>query len=227
MTIDERVAAVRNRIVGAARRTGRSPDAVVLVGVSKTFSADLCRTAIEAGIVDLGENRAQELKEKAKLVNGRVRWHFIGHLQMNKVRSVVGTSSLIHSVDRVELGSAISRRAEATGITQDVLIQVNVAGDATKHGARPEDAVDLAVAVDALPAVAVKGLMTMPPYPQDPEDSRPTYKELATLGNDLIEQLPAAGALSMGMTRDFEVAVEEGATLLRVGEALFGARNAP
>jgi PLP dependent protein len=227
MNLAERAAAVRERIEAAAGRAGRSPGDIVLVGVTKTFSADVCRRAIEAGVVDLGENRAQELREKSKLVNGGVRWHFIGHLQTNKVRTVVGASSLIHSVDRRELAAAISRRAEGTGITQEVLVQVNVVGDASKHGARPEHAVDLAAAVDALPGVDVRGLMTMPPYPLDPEDSRPAYKELATLGNALLEQLPSARELSMGMTRDFEVAVEEGATLVRVGEALFGARNAP
>lgn len=225
MNLTARAAALRTRIETAARRAGRDPGDVVLIGVSKTFSSAACRAAVEAGVVDLGENRAQELKQKAGAVDGRVRWHFIGHLQTNKVRSVVGLSVVIHSVDRMDLADGIARRASAMGLTQKVLIQVNVARDESKHGVTPEDAIDFCAAVERFDGISVGGLMTMPPYPSHPEDSRPVYKELAALRTALVDVLPGARGLSMGMTRDFEVAVEEGATFIRVGEALFGPRT--
>jgi pyridoxal phosphate enzyme (YggS family) len=218
--------AVRRRVAAAAERAGRRPSEVVVVAVSKTFPAALLREALEAGVEALGENRAQELREKAPLVGERARWHFVGRLQTNKVRHVVGVAELIPSVDRLGLAEAISRRARSLGITQDVLVEVNVAGDPDKGGARPADAAALAAAVAGLEGVRLRGLMTMPPWPEDPEDSRPLYRALAELGAAVGEAVPGASELSMGMTRDFEVAVEEGATLVRIGEAIFGARNA-
>lgn len=225
MNLSVQIDAVRARIAAAADRAGRDPSEVVLIAVTKTFPADVCKRVVDAGVADLGENRAQELKEKMKLVDG-ARWHFIGHLQTNKVRAVVGGAELIHSVDRFELASALARRANAVGRPQEVLIQVNVAGDESKHGVAAARALELAHEVGELDGLAVRGLMTMPPYPLDPEDSRPLYKELAALRNSLVESMPSASGLSMGMTRDFEVAVEEGATFVRVGEALFGHRKA-
>ncbi|MGH2736510.1 MAG: YggS family pyridoxal phosphate-dependent enzyme [Actinomycetota bacterium] len=225
MNLVERLEQVRRRIDDAAQRSGRSGGDVTLVAVSKTFPADVLIDAVAAGVTDFGENRAQELREKLAVVGDKARWHFIGPLQTNKVRHVVGHAALVHSVDRPGLAEAIARRARGLGIVQDVLLEVNIAGDPAKHGVEPGSAVAAATAVDELDGVAVRGLMTMPPWPDSPEESRPYYKELAALGARLTAARPGAGELSMGMSRDFEVAVEEGATLVRVGEALFGPRG--
>jgi PLP dependent protein len=220
-------ARVLERIASSAHRAGRSPDEVTLVAISKTFSADVVLRAIAAGVTDLGENRAQELREKATIIGDRARWHFVGHLQTNKVRQVVGTALLIHSVDRFGLAEAVARRARSLGITQDVLVEVNVSGESTKQGVDPARAVALAREIDALQGLSVKGLMTMAPLAQDAEESRSYFEDLAALGLLVRKSLPAAVELSMGMTRDFEVAIEAGATLVRVGEAVFGPRNRP
>ncbi len=225
MTLPENLANVRTSIGAAARRAGRSPDDVTLVAVTKTWPADVVLEAIGAGATDLGENRAQEFKEKVTILGDRARWHFIGHLQTNKVRSVVGSCALIHSVDRLGLAESIARRAATAGSDQDVLIEVNVAGDPNKHGVEPARAVALALEIEKLEGLGVRGLMTMPPYPEDSEQSRPHYKELAALSAQLTAELPGAVSLSMGMSRDFEVAIEEGATIVRVGTAIFGSRT--
>ncbi|MPZ91911.1 MAG: YggS family pyridoxal phosphate-dependent enzyme [Actinobacteria bacterium] len=225
MTLHENLERVRKSIGAAARRTGRSPDDVTLVAVTKTWPADVVLEAIGAGATDFGENRAQEFREKVTILGDRARWHFIGHLQTNKVRSVVGSCELIHSVDRLGLAESIARRAAIAGSDQDVLVEVNVAGDPNKHGVEPTRAVALALEIEELEGVRVRGLMTMPPYPQDPEQSRPHYRELAALSAQLTAELPGADSLSMGMSRDFEVAIEEGATIVRVGTAIFGSRT--
>ena len=226
MTVEDNLVSVRRAIAGAARRSGREPDDVTLVAVTKTWPADVILEAIAAGATDLGENRAQEFKEKVTLLGDRARWHFVGHLQTNKVRHVVGACELIHSVDRPSLAESIAHRAAAAGAEQDVLIEVNVAGDPNKHGVEPAGAVALALEVQAQEGVRVRGLMTIPPYARDPEQSRPHYKDLAALSAELVAELPGAGALSMGMSQDFEVAIEEGATIVRVGTAIFGSRSA-
>jgi PLP dependent protein len=220
-----RLKAVRSRIADAARRSGRAPEDVTLVAISKTQPTDVIARAIDAGATDLGENRAQELKQKVAVLGDRPRWHFVGHLQSNKVRSVVGSVVLVHSVDRFGLAEAIARRAAMLGLVQDLLIEVNVSGEASKHGVEPPRAVALAEEIAGLEAVRVVGLMTMAPFSDDPESSRLHFAALRELGSTLRSSLPDAVELSMGMTRDFEVAVEEGATLVRVGEAIFGARS--
>jgi PLP dependent protein len=223
--LPERYADVRARIDASAARCGRSPSDVTLVAVTKTWPADVVVAALDAGMTDLGENRAQELREKVTAVGSGPRWHFIGHLQTNKVRYVTGVAALVHSVDRFGLGEAIARRANSLGITQDVLVEVNVSGEATKQGVEPARAVALAAELDSLDGLRVKGLMTMAPFAEDSETSRSFFADLAALGGELRARLPDATELSMGMTRDFEVAVEEGATLVRVGEAIFGVRR--
>lgn len=226
-SVMERLERVRVRIAAAEANAGRPPGSVTLVAVSKTFSAAAALEAVAAGVADLGENRAQELRDKSAALGSGcdVRWHFVGHLQTNKVRVVVGTASLIHSVDRFGLAEAIGRRAVHLGMSQEVLIQVALAGEAAKQGIEPGRAVALAEEVAGIEGVTVRGLMTIPPIPQDPEDSRPFYRHLAELSEILQGVLPGAVELSMGMTRDFEVAIEEGATLVRVGEAIFGPRR--
>ena len=216
---------VRSRVADAARTAGRSPDDVRIVAVSKTFGLDAIEEAVAAGIVDLGENRAQELKEKSAVVDGRVHWHFIGHLQSNKVRTVVGVAELIHSVDRLGVAEAIARRASTLGLTQRVLVEVNVAGETSKAGIEPGRALHLCEQIAALHGVDLCGLMTMPPLPERPEDSRPHYESLRELSDQVRASVPSVTLLSMGTTRDLEVAVAEGATHLRVGEAIFGARR--
>lgn len=225
MNVAEGLDAVRRRIQSAAETAGRSPSEVTLVAVTKGFPAGVVVEALEAGVVDLGENRAQELREKAIAVSEGVRWHFIGHLQTNKVRHVVGTALLIHSVDRLGLAEAVARRARSIGITQDVLIEVNIAGEAAKHGVEPAGAVALAREAASLEGLSVRGLMAMAPFGYDPERSRPYFSDLRGLGEDLAVVIPGATELSMGMSRDFEIGIQEGATLVRVGEAIFGPRR--
>lgn len=225
MNIEERLGSVRARIEEACARSGRDPSAVTLVAVSKTFPVDQVVAAIEVGATDIGENRAQEMKEKATVIGDRARWHFIGPLQTNKVRVVVGVASLIHSVDRFGLGEAIARRARSLGLVQDVLVEVNVGREPTKAGVEPQKVLALARALDALEGVRVGGLMTIPPDTGDPEGARPYLRELAELGRLVRADLPMARHLSMGMSGDLEVAVEEGATLVRVGRAIFGPRS--
>ena len=215
---------IHERIARAAERAGRNRDEVTLVAVSKTFPVDLLQAAIRAGVKDLGENRAQELREKARALGNAARWHFVGPLQTNKVRLVVGTAQLIHSVDRIELAEVISKRASAVGTKQHVLIEINTSGESNKHGAQPADAMRLAERANALDKVVVDGLMTMAPFSEEPETSRPFFKQLAHLQDEVASVVPSAVHLSMGMSRDFEIAIEEGATIVRVGEAIFGSR---
>lgn len=223
MSVAARLQRVQERIAAAAARAGRDPAGVTLVAVSKTFPPSLIAEAVAAGVTDLGENRAQELKQKHAVLGGIARWHFVGNLQTNKVRHVVGIAALVHSVDRYGLAEAIARRARSLGVVQDVLIEVNVTGEPTKHGVEPPRLAALAEALRGLPGIAVRGLMTMAPLSPDPEDARPVFKELARLRDELPGEGPFE--LSMGMSGDFEVAVEEGATLVRIGEAIFGPRR--
>ena len=219
-----RLTSVRQRIAEAAARAGRSPDEVTLVAVSKTFPLDVVKTAVDLGIADLGENRAQELKQKVAALGSGPNWHFVGHLQTNKVKQVTGSASLIHSVDRFGLAEALDRRAGAMDVTQRVLLEVNVSGEGSKDGVEPQALMGLAEEVSRLRSLEIKGLMTMAPLSEDQEDSRPYFSELRELRAQLAILVPGATELSMGMTRDFEVAIEEGATLVRVGEAIFGPR---
>lgn len=225
-----RIAAVRRRVAAAAERAGRPPDAVSVVAVTKGVAPERVRVAVELGLRDLGENRAQELRAKmASLADLPARWHFVGRLQTNKVRDVVGRVALIHSLDRWELALAIDRRARSAGLRQECLVQVNVSGEATKAGVAPEEAADFVRRVARLQGIRVVGLMTIAPPADHPEEVRPVFRRL----RQLCEELRREGLegvemrhLSMGMSGDFEVAIEEGATLVRIGTALFGPRGA-
>lgn len=220
--VPARLEEVRARIRRAAEEAGRSPHAVTLVAVSKLFPAELIQAAREAGQADFGESRAQELRRKSKALGRGVRWHFVGRLQRNKVRDVVGVASLIHSVDRLELAEAIAERARRAQRVQRVLVQVNVGDDPAKGGCAAEDAPALIAKVRALGGIACEGLMTVPPLDVDP---RPVFAALRDLRDDVRTRFPEVQHLSMGMTNDFEVAVSEGATIVRVGEAVFGPRH--
>lgn len=216
-----RLLAVRRRAAEAAERAGRSPGSVTLVAVSKGFSADDVEAVRAAGQVDFGENRVQELTAKRDALGPGVRWHFVGRLQRNKVRDVVGTATLIHSVDRYELAEPIARQACQAGRVQRVLVQVNQGGDPAKGGCAPEDAGELVSRIRDLPGIACEGLMTVPPLDEDP---RPVFRGLCRLRDELRGRFPELQHLSMGMSGDYEAAIEEGATIVRVGSAIFGPR---
>jgi hypothetical protein len=227
-TIAERHTALLARIRAAEAAAGRSAGEVRLVAVSKTFPAAAVREAIDAGVSDIGENYIQESREKFEALQGTgVSWHFIGHLQTNKAKQAVRMFDLIHTVDSYRLALELDRWARKIHKVQGVLIQVNVAGEATKSGVAPEEALPLIRRAAALENLAVKGLMTMPPFFNAPEMVRPFFAALRRL-RDAIEAEQVANInmkeLSMGMTGDFEAAVSEGATLVRIGTALFGER---
>jgi PLP dependent protein len=217
MTIAERAAVVQERIAAAAARAGRRPEEVTLVAVTKTHPVATLREAIAAGLRDLGENYVQELAEKMPLVDG-ARWHFIGHLQRNKAKELAGRVALVHGVDSLALAEAIGKRVPP-GQVQDILVQVNLAGETTKSGVSEAEVPALAAGIAALPSVRLRGLMTIPP---PDEDNRARFRALAALARRL-----GLTELSMGMSDDFETAIEEGATLVRVGTAIFGARPKP
>jgi pyridoxal phosphate enzyme (YggS family) len=226
--IEKNIQIVRGRIAGACARAGRDPSAVTLVAVSKTFRAERIADAAQSGLVDFGENYIQELREKKEALAGSdIRWHFIGHLQTNKVRFIAGWVHLIHSVDSVRLAAALSAAGEKLGRIIPVLIEVNTTGEESKFGVSPDQIVDFKREIGMLPSIRVDGLMTMGPLREDPEESRPAFRLLRTLRDRIREEGAEVPHLSMGMTNDFEVAVEEGATLLRIGTAIFGERSAP
>lgn len=222
----ERLAAVHAKVAAAARRAGRPAGDVELVAVSKTHPPEAIRDLLEAGQTVFGESRVQEARAKIPLLPGRARWHFIGRLQKNKVRAALGHFELIHSVDALELARQIDRVAEEEGERPRVLLEVNVAGEATKFGFSPGDLRAEAEALGGLGRLDIVGLMGMAPYADEAEFSRPYFVKL----RELRDELRAIGGwalpeLSMGMSGDYEVAVEEGATLVRVGSAIFGARR--
>lgn len=223
---------VVERVHAAAERAGREPAEVAIVAVSKTHSAADALAVLKAGARDLGENYVQEMVEKREELEARgappVRWHFIGHLQRNKVKYLTPFCAMIHAVDSERLAVEIDRRASEQGRRQAVLVEVNVSGEASKFGVAPEAVTSLVEVLEGLEWVELRGLMTMAPYSEDSEASRPIYRRL----RQLAEKLRASGApskvlseLSMGMTQDFEVAIEEGATLVRIGTAIFGPRT--
>jgi len=225
--IAERVVAVRERIARASESAGRRPDEVRIVAVTKTHPVAVARAAVALGLHDLGENRVDELATKYADVTAR--WHLVGQLQRNKVREVVGRVHLIHSVDRGPLVDAIGRYAIARGIVQDVLIQVNVGDDPAKGGCRLADTDELVSYAVRTPGVRVVGLMTVPPLPPDGVDpgtaARPQFRRLREARDGLRERHPDVKELSMGMSDDLEAAVQEGATMVRIGSALFGVRG--
>lgn len=228
MELAERLERVRARIAAAAARAGRSPDEVTLVAVTKTVPAETIRRAWELGIRHVGENRAQELKAKQPaLADLPLIWHFVGRLQTNKVRDVVGRVGLVHSLDRWALAEAIDGRARRLGICQDCLVQVNVTGEPTKAGLPPEEVLPFLRRVAELPGIRVLGLMTIAPLAGGAEAARDAFRRLRGLAERLRREAPPRVEmrhLSMGMTGDFEVAIEEGATLVRIGTAIFGER---
>ncbi len=224
-----RLAAVRGRIERAARAAGRAPQDVLLLGVTKTHPPDAARVAVELGLVDLAENRVQELVAKRGEVPG-ARWHLIGPLQRNKVRDILGPAVLVHSVDRRSLVDELSRRAQRAEVVQRVLVQVNVADDPAKSGCNLTETAELVAYARSRPNLTVEGLMTIPPLPPPGQDAvtaaRPHFALLREQRDMLRSTMPEVAHLSMGMSADLEAAVAEGATMVRIGTALFGPRDA-
>lgn len=220
--------AVRDRISAAARRAGRDPASVRLVAVSKTHPADAVIRAVAAGQGVFGESRVQEAREKIPACPAGLEWHFIGHLQKNKVRQALPLFSFFHSIDSTSLAQAIDRIAGETGKAVEGLIEVNVSGEQTKHGFTPDSLRTDFLSLAKLPGLRIRGLMTMAPYSENPEEARPFFRALRALRDELQNSHGLAlPELSVGMSGDYEPAIEEGATLVRVGSSIFGARPAP
>lgn len=225
------VESVRDRICRAAERCGRSPDDITIVAVTKTHPASMVLEAAREGLLDVGENKVQEALEKQDLISGQadkrtvgqLRWHLIGHLQRNKAKQAVGRFALIHSLDSIRLADALEKAAAEQGITQDVLIQANVAREEQKSGVSVEELEALVQHAQRQPHLALKGFMTMAPFTDDETVIRQTFRGLRELGHR--SSVISHPVLSMGMSSDFEIAVEEGATMLRLGTVLFGERK--
>lgn len=229
-SISENIEAVRARIAEACGRSSRDPADVVLCPASKTRTPEEVREAIAAGVRVFGENYVQEFLEKYEVLGDECSWHMIGHLQRNKVRRIVGKVSLIQSVDSIDLARTIEKEAERAGISVDVLLEVNVAGEESKWGFAPNETLEAARTVGSMPHVNVKGLMTSAPYTEDPESNRMHFRSLKRLFDEIGDaglDGVSAEILSMGMSGDYEVAVEEGSTMVRIGTAIFGERHYP
>lgn len=227
--IADRLIEVRSRIAAAARSAGRDPSSIQLIAVSKTFPVDLVREAYAAGQRDFGENRVQEALQKIeRSADLEIRWHLLGHLQGNKARKAGAAFATIQSVESLELLQKLDLAAVEAGATPELLIQVDVAGEATKFGAPPDAVPRLFEAAARLQAARVVGLMTLPPVSQTPEDARPWFRQVRDLRQRWLDSgvpRPMLRELSMGMSGDFEVAIQEGATMVRVGTAIFGSRH--
>ena len=225
--IQDNLINVKRKIENACLRSGRDPEEVRLIAVSKTKPALMIQEAYDWGQRLFGENRPQEIRDKQPVLPADIRWHMIGHLQRNKVKYVVGHAAMIHSVDSVRLAEAISEEAVRNQLTVPVLVEVNMALELSKFGLRPEDTEEFIEAIAPLKGISVKGLMTIAPYTDDPESNRGYFRDLRNLSIDIdsknIDNVSMC-ELSMGMTGDYEVAVEEGATFVRVGTGIFGDR---
>jgi pyridoxal phosphate enzyme (YggS family) len=223
--VRENLLRVMERIERAAQRAGRNPKEIKLVAVSKTVETDRIREAIDAGACIFGENYVQEAQAKIEALGRRVAWHFIGHLQSNKAKFAIRLFDMVHSVDSLSLAEELNRRAETAGQTLGVLIEVKLSEEATKFGTEEEGVFRLAGRIKDLSHLSLKGLMTMPPFFDSPEMSRPYFVRLRSLKDRMMGAgLPVAD-LSMGMSADFEIAIEEGATYVRIGTAIFGLRR--
>ena len=225
----ERLARVRERIAIAAERVGRNPADITLIAVSKTFEPVIVQQAVDAGALDLGENRVQEAAAKASVIHGSIKWHLIGHLQSNKAKLAVTTFDVIHTVDSVALATRLDKLAAEASRSPSVLMQVDLGGEAAKSGALETEVPKIVEALDRCTNLRLRGLMTLPPFFDSPEDTRPYFRRLHHMLDEINLHRPESrklNDLSMGMSNDFEIAVEEGATMVRVGTAIFGGRSA-
>ena len=226
-TIQQNIAEVEKRVADAAARAGRKPEDVLLLAVSKTKPVEVIKEAVACGLTSLGENKVQEIMEKYEPMGSDVHWHLIGHLQRNKVKYIVDKVALIHSVDTVRLAKQISQEAVKAGVTVQILLEVNVAREESKFGFMEEEVEEAVREIAAFPNIQIVGLMTIAPFVADPEENRIYFKKLHQLCVDInkknIDNIRMS-ELSMGMTGDYEVAIEEGATMVRVGTGIFGTR---
>jgi PLP dependent protein len=226
-SVKANILAIREKMADAARKAGRDPAEIRLMAVSKTVEDQRITAAIEAGVDMIGENYIQEAKRKIESMGHPVEWHFIGHLQTNKAKYAVKLFDMIHSVDRIELAQELDKRSEHFGKTSKILIEVNVSGEVTKSGVPLDRASSLVIAVSKLRYLSIQGLMTMPPWFDNPEDARPYFIALRELRERIIRENidhVQMKELSMGMSGDYQVAIEEGSTIVRVGTAIFGKR---
>lgn len=226
--IKDNIHIVKTNIAAACKQSNRSEKDVTLIAVSKTKPVPMLEECYNAGIRDFGENKVQELLEKYETLPRDIRWHMIGHLQTNKVKYIIDKVYLIHSVDSLHLAQEISKQATKHNLTAKILIEVNIAREASKYGVLPEDATELIRQISLLPGIEILGLMTVAPYVENPEDNRQYFVKLRQLCVDIeqknIDNM-SINVLSMGMTGDYQVAIEEGATYVRVGTGIFGERN--
>lgn len=226
--LSENLKDVEERIRLACERSGRSRNDVTLIAVSKTKPVEVLQEAYDLGIRTFGENKVQELTGKYDILPKDIQWHMIGHLQRNKVKYIIDKVSLIHSVDSLRLAETIEKEAQKHNVICDILIEVNVAGEESKYGVTPEELNDLIMEISKFKHIHVKGLMTIAPFVENPEENRPIFARLRKLSVDIasknIDNITMS-VLSMGMTNDYEIAIEEGATMVRVGTGIFGARN--
>lgn len=219
---------VEQNILSACQKAGRKRDEITLIAVSKTKPVSLLEDAYQSGVRDFGENKVQEMCEKYELMEKDIRWHMIGHLQTNKVKYLIGKTTLIHSVDSYKLACEIEKQAAKHNCIMDILIEVNIAEEETKFGLSEEEVIHLVKQVAQLPHVRIQGLMTVAPYVVDSEENRPFFRKIKQLSVDINNQNidnVSMNILSMGMTGDYTVAIEEGATMVRVGTGIFGERN--
>lgn len=226
--IDENIKKVRENIANACRRSHRNPDEVTLIAVSKTKPVEAIYKAMETGTIDFGENKVQELCQKIETISQPLHWHLIGHLQKNKVKYIVDKTYLIHSVDSYDLAAMISKEAIKRNVDVDILVQVNIANEETKFGLSEEQALDTIKNIAKLDNIHIKGLMTIAPFVENPEENRAIFRKMKKLSVDITEENidnVSMNVLSMGMTGDYEVAIEEGATHVRVGTGIFGDRD--
>lgn len=226
--IRDKIDQVENRIKSACGRVGRDTGEVTLIAVSKTKPVLMLEEAYDAGCRHFGENKVQELVDKYEVMPKDIKWHMIGHLQRNKVKYIVDKVFMIHSVDSVRLAEEINKEAVKKGIRVNILIEVNVAGEESKFGVRPEDAETLITEISSLPGISIKGLMTIAPYVENAEENRQHFVKLRQLSVDIMNKNidnVSMDVLSMGMTGDYQVAVEEGASYVRVGTGIFGERD--
>jgi len=226
--VKENLKEVEEKITAACERAGRDRNEVTLIAVSKTKPMEMIEEAYSAGKRDFGENKAQEMKEKHDALPDDIKWHFIGHLQTNKVKYIVGKTALIHSVDSLKLAETIEKEAAKKNCIQDILVEVNVAQEESKFGLKVDEVIPFIEKISQFQHICVKGLMTIAPFVENPDDNRPVFANLHKLSVDIMNKNidnVNVSILSMGMTNDYEVAIEEGATMVRVGTGIFGARN--
>ncbi|MCP1109218.1 pyridoxal phosphate enzyme (YggS family) [Lachnospiraceae bacterium PF1-21] len=226
--INENLKAVQEKIAKAAEKAGRNLEEITLIAVSKTKPIPVVKSVYDLGVRDFGENKVQELDDKSERLPGDIRWHMIGHLQRNKVKYIVDKVALIHSVESLRLAETIDKEAKKKGVVVPILIEVNVAGEESKFGLKPEETLPFVKSLQSFTNIEVKGLMTIAPYVSDPEENRPVFATLRKLLVDIKEENldnVNVSILSMGMSNDYQIAIEEGATMVRVGTEIFGERN--